>query len=222
MATEVTKTTRKKPVSAKKTATVTPKITNKHLKKIAGLSKLGFLPKFNLDITNKENYPTFNSIKEVGEFLDKHALLYFDINPQDEKSLNSFPETSKDFVNIFFILNTKYRSLIVNQDGVIPENKYRSLGEIYLTFKFYYSKITWKLFLKTFLNSFDEEFITSLATCPGHQSSPGTLSTLICGAINRRVFHIRSISGRMMSSCSCFKDKDEFGFTLKDYYDYVN
>lgn len=225
MATEVVKKPRKTTPKTQ-TAKVSVKIVNKHLKKVSRLDKLEFLPFLSINLANKDQFPKFTTVKEVGEFLDKHAMLYFNIPITDceNESTMTFPETSKDFLDMFFILNKKYDTLVVNQDLVITKNRYRSLGEIYLTFKFYYSKITWKLFLRTFFEKFGEQAKDCIMADGGELSMDGHsasyLSTLRCSTIQRRVFTINAISGRHLLGCTNMQNLDEFGFVLKDYLEY--
>lgn len=229
MLTEAKKVTRKKTLKPKSVeVSATP--TNKHLKKIANLSKLGFLPCLDLDLRNKDERltTTFNSVADIGKYLDKHALMYFDI----PKTVTvDFPESSKDFVDLFFTLNTKYNPIYANQDKAVPLNRYRSLGEIYLTFKFYYSKMTWKMFLTTLLSKIEPrviDFFTDVDDIDEvkdetlHNNSRNSLGTTLCGVIDRRTFSIAAHSGRNLNYVTSFYEKDEFGFTLKDYLDYIS
>ena len=224
MVTEAIKKPRKKIIKPLPKEAV-PKIVHKHLKKVSRLNKLEFLPFLSINTDNKDVFPKFDTVADVGEFLDKHAMMYFDIPTQDCEGANAieFPETSRDFVDLFFILQKRYKTKVVNQDITVGRDKYRSLGEIYLTFKFYYSKITWKLFLRTFFEKFDEETLVKIAALEGSSSinMPSTaLASLKCGTIKRRVFSIKSLTGRLLGTCSDMDKLDEFGFTLKDYLDY--
>jgi hypothetical protein len=225
MVTETVKKPRKKIIKPLPKEAV-PKIVNKHLKKVARLGKLEFLPFLSINTDNKDAFSKFNTVAEVGEFLDKHAMMYFDIPSQDCEGANAieFPETSREFLDLFFILQKRYQTKVVNQDITVGSNKYRSLGEIYLTFKFYYSKITWKLFLRTLFEKFSETTLASIAASKSADLiadvSPTDLSTLKCSTIKRRVFSIKAITGRALGTCSQMNSPDEFGFVLKDYLDY--
>lgn len=224
MVTETVKKPRKKIIKPLPKEAV-PKIVHKHLKKVSRLNKLEFLPFLSINIDNKDVFPKFDTVADVGEFLDKHAMMYFDIPTQDCAGANAieFPETSRDFVDLFFILQKKYQTKVVNQDITVGSNKYRSLGEIYLTFKFYYSKITWKLFLRTLFEKFDEDTLAKIVASENTSliNMPSTaLATLKCSTIKRRVFSIKALSGRALGTCSEMNKPDEFGFTLKDYLDY--
>ena len=219
MATEIKpKIIRKKSIKPKVAEISAP--VNKHLMKINKLSKLGFLPALAINIVNKSEYPIIENIENVGKFLDKHCLMYFDIPTLEAQDI-VFPETSKDFLPLFFTLNKKYATKFVNQDGMVGANRYRSLGEIYLTFKFYYAKITWKLFLKTFFSAMSEEAKVGLTQDSLLLISNKYLSSLVCGAVNRRIFTIRKYSGRSLSYIHGQNSKDEFGFKLQDYLDYI-
>ena len=224
MVTETIKKPRKKIIKPLPKEAV-PKIVHKHLKKVSRLNKLEFLPFLSINTDNKDVFPKFDTVADVGEFLDKHAMMYFDIPTKDCEGANAveFPETSRDFLDLFFILQKRYQTKVVNQDITVGSNKYRSLGEIYLTFKFYYSKITWKLFLRTFFEKFDEETLVKIAASEASSSIniPSTaLASLKCGMIKRRVFSIKALTGRVLGTCSDMNKPDEFGFTLKDYLDY--
>lgn len=199
------------------------KETNKHRLKVAKLSKEEGKTMFVHSLKNIQF--NSNSLKDLEKELNDCGIMYFDIPNTDTIE---FPKDSSEFFDLFWVLSKKYATFTKTKDGikkVCDGNKYRSLGEIYLTYKFYYSKLTFSKFLKVFFSRLDEDIKQDLLSddqnvieCIETKNNPhACLSTLVCTTINRRVYSVKSISQRVMNRIDDADLKDEFGFYLKDY-----
>lgn len=201
------------------------KDTNKHRVKLKKNLTLPKVPSFKVNLLNGKL--KIDSVLNLGEELDKYSLIYFDI---PEATTIDFPKTSSEFFPLFWELNVNYCSKDLNGNAVSHQNAYRSLGEIYLTFKFYYSKMTFKGFLNTFFSNIDPEIKEILLKGTFEQkdstetidNNRNCLSSLICSTIDRRVYTVRNIAKRHLAQIEEATCEDEFGFTLEDYVKALN
>ena len=217
-----------KKTPAKKTqvaAVAMSKDTNKHRVKLKKNLTLPKVPTFGNSLI--KNPLNFNSVGDIGDELDKYSLIYFDI---PDTTTIDFPKTSSEFFGLFWELNKNYVSKDLNGHQVSHQNAYRSLAEIYLTFKFYYSKMSFNSFLKTFFNNIDSEIKEILLSEDDEKIdeietvnvNSNCLSSLVCGTIDRRVYTVKSIAKRHLSHIEEALIQDEFGFTLVDYIKFLN